>query len=136
MRKAKDYPNPGASGGGNIVLYDTAFQKPNELAPIIAHESAHEAFRAFSESERMDYAFSSGWGCTRGPKGKKVCVPRACCFVKEDGKNSPDEDFANNIEHFLFAPAKLRSTTPNAYAWIQKHFGDSFKVGEVHEKRK
>lgn len=58
-----------------------------------------------------------------------VRISRGTNFVKPDGKISPAEDFANNVEYFLYDPKKLKDVTPHAYTWIKNHFGDSFKLG-------
>jgi hypothetical protein len=49
-------------------------------------------------------------------------------FVELDGRDSPSEDFANNVQYFLFHPLKLRLFTPSAYEWISYHFGDKFII--------
>ena len=47
-------------------------------------------------------------------------------FVSDDGRDSPDEDFANNVEFFLFRPEKLKKTSPGVYDWLKKNYGDVF----------
>ena len=42
-------------------------------------------------------------------------------FVSDDGRDSPDEDFANNVEFFLFRPEKLKKTSPGVYDWLKKN---------------
>jgi hypothetical protein len=63
------------------------------------------------------------------PKGMKGWIQRKDGYVAEDGRISPDEDFANNVEYFLYDPETLKTTTPHAYTWISKHFGANFKLG-------
>jgi hypothetical protein len=43
--------------------------------------------------------------------------------VEVDGKTSPEEDFANNVEFFLFEPDTLKTKSPNLFAWLQKTLG-------------
>ena len=59
----------------------------------------------------------------------KGWIQRKDGYVEEDGKISPDEDFANNVEYFLLESEKLKMITPHAYTWISKHFGANFKLG-------
>ena len=52
-------------------------------------------------------------------------------FVEKDGTESPEEDFANNVEYFLFDRKTLIKKTPTAEDWIHRKFGDKFKLGKV-----
>lgn len=130
LQKSKDVGNPASSGGGFVVLYDDAFHGKEELAQIIAHELAHYLYSDLSDQERRNYEMATGWATERDEKtGKmKVILARPSGYVKSDGKFSPEEDFANNIEYFLFHPKALKETTPHAHSWISGQFGDSFKV--------
>jgi hypothetical protein len=65
-----------------------------------------------------------------GPDGKIYWAGRKDGYIEVDGKNSHEEDYANNLEHFLYDPDKLKKVTPSAYDWIKKRFGDSFKLKE------
>ena len=60
------------------------------------------------------------------PSGEVVFVPMREKFVEDDGKEGPNEDFAKNIEHFLFSPQSLKKQTPKVYDWIRKRYGDKF----------
>lgn len=62
---------------------------------------------------------------------KAYWVGRESGYVEEDGKSSREEDFANNIEHFLYDSDKLKKITPSAYDWIKKHYGEQFKLKEI-----
>jgi hypothetical protein len=125
--------NPATSAAGAIVLYDSAFSKPNKtqpLARIIGHELAHEYYRKkLSDADLADYHTLASWESSTNPDTGEVrwTSPRTN-FVKNDGRISPEEDFANNIEYFLFEPAKLKYITPNAYDWIIHHFGGKLKL--------
>lgn len=54
--------------------------------------------------------------------------------MEEDGKISPTEDYANNLEHFINDPDKLKNKTPLAYEWFKKRFGS--KLEKKKEARK
>jgi len=128
LKKSDQFPNPATWGSGVIALYDTAFNENRNLARVLAHEFSHEKYDDFSDQERQDYRRETGWKRYKLPDGREVDVPRLFGYVEEDGKLFPSEDFANNVEYFLFDPGKLKEETPKAYNWIQKHFGDKFKV--------
>ncbi len=57
-------------------------------------------------------------------------------YVRSDGVlvkpsyTSPEEDYANNLEYFIYNPDKLKQVTPNAYEWIKKRFGPKLKLKE------
>lgn len=69
----------------------------------------------------------SGWTVTL--EGRKIIsTRRKTGFVEEDGKTSIQEDFANNIEYFLYNPDKLKSLTPSIYNWIKTKYGEKFKI--------
>lgn len=122
MEKSKDFPNPASHSKGIIVLYDTAFSS-KLLSRILVHELAHEVFDNLSNKQRDDYKSVTNWF-----EDGKNRVRRSTGFVKEDGKLSVEEDFANNLEFYLFQPQRLKSVTPHAYNWINRHFGDKFNL--------
>lgn len=131
MRRSKDHPNPASSNDGNIVLYDPAFEKHPGLARVLTHELAHEKYRALSREEKRSYWMATNWMNESGDPDLPPIVSRGSGFVEPDGKSSPYEDFANNVEYFLFEPEKLKAVTPHAYTWIKNHFGDNFRLGGV-----
>lgn len=45
----------------------------------------------------------------------------------KDGKLSAEEDFANNMEYYLFNPNKLKAISTPAYNWIKGRFGEQIK---------
>ena len=48
--------------------------------------------------------------------------------MDNDGKLSADEDFANNIEYFMFDPDQLKVTSPQIFGWIQKHLKQQLQL--------
>jgi len=88
---------------------------------LTAHELAHVLFLNLSAKEEKTYRKSLGWD--KNPDGTSK---RAGKFVDQDGQDSVEEDFANNIESFLFEPERLKSVTPAAHEWILKHLSKDF----------
>lgn len=121
--------NPASSviEAGGISLYDAAFKDSKNLPRIMAHELSHFAYKQLSQQDRDSYMMATNW--MNPPEGTKGWIQRKDGYVAEDGRNSPDEDFANNVEYFLYDSEKLKTKTPHGYTWIAKHFGANFKLG-------
>jgi hypothetical protein len=81
-----------------------------------------------SVAAKVDYAKAAYWSVSFMGQGLKDpdFFPNRDGFVEEDGKNSVDEDFANNIQYFLFNQSALKSKTPKVFDWISKRYGDKF----------
>lgn len=124
--RSKDFPNPATSANKVIVLYDSAFSSKVNLTRILAHELAHQLYIDINREQRDGYRYASNWIAIN--KVKTLFLPRAEGFVQDDGRESPAEDFANNIEWYLFQPEQLKRITPQAYNWIRLQFGDSLKL--------
>lgn len=121
--------NPALGDDGYIVIYDQAFSGSLPLKRVIAHEMAHEFFRAMPDIERISYATSTDWLIFRSsPGGKQSMIANRDHFVEPDGRESVTEDFANNVEYYLFDPKTLLKKTPKAHLWLQKKFGDRLKL--------
>lgn len=119
-------PNPATHASGILVLYDLAFSPKTNLTRILVHEFAHEVFDS-SSSDRKSYMEALGWNA-KWQADKVFWTGRAAGFVADDGHFEPDEDFANNVEFYLFEPKKLLEVTPVAYRWIEKRYGDKLKL--------
>jgi len=128
LKKSKDFPNPGSNGDGLIVLYDSAFDSKRNLARILVHELSHITYKKLSSKDGPDYRRATNWDFETSLGEKYYWKPRESGYVEEDGKISPEEDFANNVEYFIFMPEKLKEKTPSAYNWIKRYFGDKFKL--------
>jgi hypothetical protein len=127
LKKSIFFPNPATSADGIIVVYDTAFEHSRNLGQIILHEVAHQNYKDLSEKLRQDYRRATGWTVALEPDGTYYWVGRKEGYVEEDGKNSHEEDYANNLQHFYFDSDTLKKVTPTAYEWFLKKFGQDFK---------
>lgn len=114
FKKSKDEGNPASSVKGIIGLYDSAFSEKIELARILSHELAHEKYRRMHSSSKLDYMRTSGWKPVPLNKGTYGVTPPKSGFVGPDGDTSPEEDFANNVEEYLFDESRLKSIAPKA----------------------
>ena len=130
--KSKYFPNPASRIGSNIGLYDTAFDEKRNLARILAHELAHYSYDKLSFEDGKRYREVTGWQ-TKLEGSDVYWTPRPNAFVEDDGKVSPDEDYANNVEYFLFRPKVLKQVTPNAFNWLKNKFGDKFKIRGIDD---
>lgn len=115
---------------GSVVLYDGAVADRKKLGRIIAHELAHEMYDGFSSVDQTGYKIIAGWKTVRvGAEIKDQAMDRH--FVARDGDQSPDEDFANNMEYFIFEPVRLRLASPKIFNWFEKEYGDKIKNREA-----
>ena len=135
--KSRQFPNPATSGvatdgtlEGFVVIYDSAFEKNQNLARIVIHEMSHQIYVELSDDDQGSYHTVTNWFVEKDPKTEqtKGLAARLTGFVLDDGRDSPGEDFANNVEFFLFEPKKLQEVTPHAHRWISEHFGDKFRL--------
>lgn len=104
----------------SIVLYDTAFTNRFNLSRVLVHEFAHLYYSKLSSELKDSYNLKMNWFLI--DSRKELWISRRDGFVAEDGKLSPEEDFANNIEYFLFDKAILQTKSKNAYDWILQNF--------------
>ncbi|MCM2322221.1 MAG: hypothetical protein NDJ90_03060 [Oligoflexia bacterium] len=139
LEKSSTYAkNPAAGRPGEIAVYDPAFDPKENLARVLAHEFAHEAYRQLPNAAKNSYRVAAEWLLVRNPSlpGGYVFVPNRDpeAFVAEDGPETMTEDFSNNVEYFLFEPQVLHRKTPKVYDWIKAKFGDNFKLGRGDQK--
>ncbi len=119
MDKSKDFPNPSSHGSHYITLYDSAFDSGNDLLRILFHELAHELYGTFSQEDIKSYYISAMWSQER--KEREPSTMRSdSTFVRSDGRTSPEEDFANNMEFYLFNPVQLKKHWSPVFEWIKK----------------
>ncbi len=64
----------------------------------------------------------------RGDDDPTWTTRRKTEFAREDGRIGPEEDFAVNIDTYLFNPSLLQKRLPNGYTWIKEHFSDKFII--------
>ncbi len=121
--KSRDYPNPGSQYFSKIAIYDSAFDIEHRLTAVLAHELAHVLYDELPPAVTDSYENATGWTRTLH-SGIIVYTGRKDGYVEKDGDFSPTEDFANNIEYYLFLPAILKSKTPTAFEWIKANLGD------------
>ncbi len=111
----------------NIVLYDSAFSN-HDLTEVLVHELAHTNYRKLDPPIQDDYNNSNYWFVVKDKNNDPKIILGRSNFVSSDGENGPDEDYANNIQYYLFHNKELQQKTPTAYEWIKNHFGDKFKI--------
>ena len=132
MKKSMILGNPGTTHNKSIAIYDRAFNNPYlSTSRIVAHELAHVLYLSLNEKERKNYEDSLGW-----KEDKLSGSARSGAFINSGAKDSPDEDFANNLDFFLFEPDKLKATVPSAYNWFKSKFPKDFKIKEDCQNEK
>jgi len=130
MDKSVQIVNPGTTQDNSIVLYDYAFRDPPfSLERVVVHELAHILYLNMNDDDENDYHKDMGWK-------KKNGSVRKGPFINSKAKDNPQEDFANNIESFLFESDTLKSSVPLAHKWISKKFSKNFKLEEKCQNEK
>ena len=116
------YPkNPASVNSKNkrIVLYDNIFN--DNVERILAHELAHILYYNLSKKARISYEKVAGWKVGVYSNGHRKV------FVASDGQYSPSEDFANNVEYYLYEEIVLKNKNPKIYKWIKQFMGGEIK---------
>jgi len=101
-----------------IVLYDSSFNMNTKK--IIIHELAHLLWSRLSDKEKQSYFDVSKWR-----KFDNIYIYNRASFSAPDGKNGPEEDFANNIEYYFTKPINFKRGFPQIDSWIKKILGDN-----------
>lgn len=105
---------------GQIVLYQRAFDQPGDLTHYLIHELAHHMHETKLKDKFTDYKKSLQWTSETRPGP----------FLRSNGRQSPEEDFADNFEAYVLDPASFEQTVPKASSWMKKNFKDQFRLRE------
>ena len=128
LQKSKDSSNPATnSSKAEIILYDEAFSKNRNLSRIVAHEFAHQLYDKMTDKEKLDYRRATGASLDYKLNGDIDWVGRDNGYIEPDGRSSFEEDFANNLEYFIYNSDKLKIITPSAYNWLNNKYGSKTK---------
>lgn len=122
------FPNNPASSAPEaqiIVLYDLSFL--GDLKKIVDHELAHILYDRLSSDEKRDLHQASQW--ERNRTGAYVTVRTN--FSEPDGANDPEEDFANNVEHYIFNTTTFKKNYSSIYFWIDQLLKKSTKMNSI-----
>lgn len=98
--------NPATSSDELIILFPSAFNSEVPLERILFHELAHLLTAGKWSASFSAYKKMSGWSSVT----EKSIRPGN--FVEQDGRDSAEEDFANNVEYFVFSPNQLKDVSP------------------------
>lgn len=111
--------NPATSSPDNniIVIYDSL--KSNNYKKVLAHELAHILYASLPIVDARAYIHAASW--KENIDGS--FSSKRTDFSEEDGKLGPDEDFANNIEHFLFDKNAQKALNKEIYDCLEKILG-------------
>lgn len=129
MKESVNPENPAANHGGDIVIYDAAFEPKYKLAHVLDHEMAHLLFGALSEREKKAFRDAAKWGLTES----KTFVPGRPegQFLRKNGMLSPDEDFADSVTAYIHEPQKLKKVSPETFGWMERHLKPKIMTGSV-----
>ena len=90
------------------------------LQRVITHELAHILYIHLSDEESESYKTVAKWEPYTTKDGKTLMVNTRKVFTAIDGIFSPDEDFANNIEYYLFDEKTLKKKNKEIHQWIKQ----------------
>ena len=114
-KKSETLYNPATSAPKEkiIVLYNSSFKMNTKR--IIVHELSHLLWSRLSDKEIESYYKVSKWVDLGG-----LYIYNRTFFSAPDEKNSPEEDFANNVEYYLAEPKAFKRKFPKIHLWIDK----------------
>ncbi len=107
---------------GHIIFYQKAFNGDKEPIRLFVHEFGHHLHETALKNEFADYNKVLNW-----PDSGET---RPGNFVRPDGKDSPEEDFAINFETYILEPQNLKSIVPKAYRWMTINLKNKFNLKE------
>ena len=84
-----------------IVLYNSSFKQNTRR--IMIHELAHLLWARLSDKEKNSYQNAGNWSLVQG-----IYIYNRTAFSEPDGKIGPEEDFANNVEHYFSNTKKFK----------------------------
>ena len=118
--------NPAVSNTSKktIILHDSISRY--NMKRVIAHELAHFLYDSLPSKVKKSYKSVAEWEL-RTYKGNKFNVFMRKTFVAADSIVSPSEDFANNIEYYLFEGKILKKKNPQIYKWVKQFMEENKK---------
>lgn len=114
--------NPATSSDEFIILFPRAFSSSAQFDRVLFHEVVHHLTINEWSSDFLKYKKEFGWNSL------KDGAYRNGEFVENDGKTSAEEDFANNIEYFVFDKEKLKEASKGIFNWINKNMKNRLKT--------
>lgn len=112
----------------DVTLYDLAFVYKESLAQVLSHELSHILFENMAIDDKRNFAEKAGWS-SKSILGKEhYLLNKNKINIKEDSRDSLEEDFANHIELYLFQPSVVKAKSNDAFIWIQNKYGKNFKI--------
>ncbi len=112
---------PATYSDGQIVLYQKAFNNPKDIPRVVLHEIVHHLHESGWKTQFKNYKDATNWSAKS---------PRDGDFLSFDSKDSPEEDFATNVEYYLFEPEKLKNKVPHVFKWMNKNIKMQFQLKE------
>lgn len=112
--------NPASSTDEFIILFPVAFHSDLAIERILFHEMLHQMMINEWSKFLSEYKKEFKWNENSLP-------PRSGEFVEPDGRASAEEDFANNIEYYVYEPERLKKKSYIIYSWVDKKLKSQVK---------
>jgi hypothetical protein len=122
--------NPGRETEEGIALYDSAFGQKYILGNVVAHELSHSWFKKLSQTELTSFLKAAQWRKETASSLFRVGRPKEL-FLNDHGRESPGEDFAIDVEYYLFYPEQLKRVTPRVYEWLGDQYGSWLRLKDL-----
>lgn len=100
----------------SIAIFDTFFQA-DKKSKILVHESGHYLYFKLSAQDKDLFLSLSGW---MPDKDNPESLAPPLNAIKDDSKESHDEDFGNHLEEFYESPEEYKKTRPLLYGFFYR----------------
>lgn len=128
FKKSIQLGNPASTDGSKeVIIYDRFFED-NKPVNVLVHELSHVIYFELSRKLKLDYLKVADWKELSLQGSESTFQTGRVNFVESDGSDSPEEDFANNVEYFLTEPNILKDKNPKIYNWIKENFSEKFTL--------
>jgi hypothetical protein len=122
--------NQASSSDEFLIVFSALFKNGDQIERVIVHEAVHHLLQSDWLKLFENYKKYVKW-----PKSGSLAV-RPGDFVQSDGRDSAEEDFANNIEYYMFATKTLMQISPNIFSWIDQNLASQLKIKKgCYEKK-
>lgn len=102
----------------SIAIFDTFFQADNK-SKILVHESGHYLYLKLPAQDKDLFLSLSGW-MPDNSNPESLAPPLNP--IKDDSKDSYDEDFGNHLEEFYASPEEYKKVRPLLYDFFNRRF--------------
>lgn len=101
-----------------LIICGSKLNQAQEARQEKARELTHILYDRLSENEKREINKISQWEINKAG----IYVTSKNLFSEKDGANDPDEDFANNVEHYLYNTDNFKKSFLPISVWLDHFF--------------